>query len=110
MNDYFNHVTCFEVIYYFIYKVQTYPQSITQIVMFQKIIFIGFLVLNIVDCRRIPRDASIVFDDDIDYMGRSDGVNFLTKQCFMNFWRQTKHLQGKMLKPTSIKSTDRFEN
>ena len=76
MNDYFNHVTCFEVIYYFIYKVQTYPQSITQIIMFQKIICIGFLVLNIVDCRRIARDASIVFDDDMVYMGRPDGINF----------------------------------
>ena len=44
--------------------------------MFQKIILIGFLVLNIVECRRIARDASIVFDDDMVYMGRPDEINF----------------------------------
>ena len=45
--------------------------------MFQKVLLV-FLVLNshVADCRRIARDAPVVFDDDMVYVGKPDGINF----------------------------------
>ena len=62
--------------YKFIYKVWTYPYSLThRIMMFQKLILV-FLVFDVVDCRRITRDAPVAFDDDMIYVGQPDGINF----------------------------------